>query len=223
MSQTVAQPTHQLQARIFIRLAAINLFLHVDSANIKQIIEMANRNLNNLSADFRRKLDKLTREVSHGILIVIGKEAVDQFRDNFHREGFLNGGLHKWKDVKRRDPQSPWYGFEYKAEKRLPGSRKKPGKKAPRLNFSQTATVRKILASKRMELYNSLRYYLQPGQVIIASDKPYAQVQNEGGTIKIFGKHPVKLEARPFMGHSVELDRKVEQQIRNRITEILKP
>ena len=92
---------------------------------------MANRNLNNLSADFRRKLDKLTREVSHGILIVIGKEAVDQFRDNFHREGFLNGGLHKWKDVKRRDPQSPWYGFEYKAEKRLPGSRKKPGKKAP--------------------------------------------------------------------------------------------
>ena len=184
---------------------------------------MANRNLNNLSADFRRKLDKLTREVSHGILIVIGKEAVDQFRDNFHREGFLNGGLHKWKDVKRRDPQSPWYGFEYKAEKRLPGSRKKPGKKAPRLNFSQTATVRKILSGKRMELYNSLRYHLQPGQAIIASDKPYAQIQNEGGTIKIFGKHPVKLEARPFMGHSVELDRKVERQIRNRITEILKP
>lgn len=205
------------------RLAAINLFLLVDVTKIKQIIEMANRNLNNLSADFRRKLDKLAREVSHGILIVIGKEAVDQFRDSFHREGFLNGGLRKWKEVKRRDPQSPWYGFEYKAEKRLPGSRKKPGQKAPRLNFSQTATVRKILSSKRMELYNSIRYHLQPGQVIIASDKPYAQVQNEGGTIKVFGRHPVKLEARPFMGPSAELDRKVERQIRDRIAEILAP
>lgn len=185
---------------------------------------MANRNLNNLSGDFRRKLDKLTQEVTRGILIVIGKEAVDRFRDNFHREGFLDGSLHKWKDVKRRDPQSPWYGFEYKAEKRLPGSRKNTqAKKRKPLNFSQTATVRKILASKRMELHNSLRYHLQPGQVVIASDKPYAQVQNEGGTIKIFGKHPVKLQARPFMGPSIELDRKVEQQIRQRITEILKP
>ncbi|MEG2276664.1 MAG: phage virion morphogenesis protein [Odoribacter sp.] len=189
---------------------------------------MANKPLNNLPDDLRHKLRMINQAVKRDIPIVIGKTAVDQFRENFRLEGFLNGGLHKWKDVKRRDSKSPWYGFEYKGEHRtsykLSRDRKtgktKKAQKQKLLNFSVTATVRKPLSSKRMELYNSLRYTAGAGMVSISSDKPYAQVHNEGGTIQVFGKHPVKLPARPFMGQSKELDTKVSQEIEKQLNNI---
>ena len=131
--------------------------------------------------------------------------------------------------MKRRDPKSGWYGFEYKGEKRtslrLTRDRKTgKTKRAARqklLNFSSAATIRTPLSSRRMELYNSLRYYCRPNEAIITTDKPYAQVQNEGGPIKVFGKHPARVPARPFMGKSRELDEKVEKEINQRIDKIL--
>ena len=49
---------------------------------------------------------------------IVGKMAVDEFRENFRRQGFRNNGVTPWKEVKRRDPQSSWYGFQYKGERR---------------------------------------------------------------------------------------------------------
>lgn len=190
---------------------------------------MTNRELNNLPGDLRRCLEAISQAIGRDLPIVIGKTATDHFRENFRAGGFVNGGLHKWADVKRRDSKSGWYGFEYKGEKRtalrLTRDRKTgKTKRAARqklLNFSSTATIRAPLSSKRMELYNSLRYYCRQNEAIIATDKPYAQVQNEGGPIKVFGKRPARITARPFMGQSRELDEKVGEEINKRIDRIL--
>lgn len=189
---------------------------------------MANRELNNLPGDLRHYLEAISQAIGRDLPIVIGKTATDHFRENFRAGGFVNNGLHKWTDVKRRDPKSGWYGFEYKGEKRtalrLTRDRKtgktKRSARQKLLNFSSTATIRAPLSSKRMELYNSLRYYCRHNEAIIATDKPYAQVQNEGGPIKVFGKHPARITARPFMGRSRELDDKVGGEINKRIHKI---
>lgn len=152
----------------------------------------------------RRHKNRIARE--------IGNEAVRHFKDNFRQEGFVDNGLHKWKEVKRRDPSSRWYGFEYKGQRR----QKRKGKPKQKANFSQAATQRRILTGSSGELQDSLRYKVNPASganvsVSITSDKPYAVVQNEGGPIKVFGKASTILPARPFVGHSKELDVKIEE------------
>lgn len=61
---------------------------------------------------------KVIRYVEKDLPRIAGKMAVDEFRENFHRQGFRNNGITRWPDVKRRDKNSPWYGFQYKGEKR---------------------------------------------------------------------------------------------------------
>lgn len=147
----------------------------------------------------------------------IGNEAVNHFKDNFRLQGFLDGGLQKWKDVKRRDPNSPWYGFDYRGNKSKGKKKKgKKGRKSRNANFSQAATQRPILTGTSMELQRSLAYKVNTASsrqisLAITSDKPYASVQNEGGMIKVFGKHTAVLPARPFVGHSKELDDKIDK------------
>lgn len=188
---------------------------------------MTNRPVKKFSGDLQRGIKSLERELNRDMMTVIGKRAVDQFQESFSLGGFIDGGLKKWKEVKRRDPASKWFGFEYKGERRTSykltrdrktgKTRKSAVQKA--LNFSTNATTRKILTSRRMELRNSLRYHAGAGKVNIVSDKKYARVQNEGGVIKVFGKHPVKLPARQFMGPSKELNDKVQKEIEQRVKE----
>lgn len=61
-----------------------------------------------------------------------------------------------------------------------------------------------------------------PQGVEILSDKPYAEVQNNGGDIRVFGRRTAKLPARPFIGHSQELDAKIEDIIEKGMGRILK-
>ncbi len=151
------------------------------------------------------------RQHKNRIAREIGNEAVRHFKDNFRQEGFVDNGIHKWKEVKRRDPSSRWYGFEYRGQRKQKGK----GKPKQKANFSQSATQRRILTGSSGELQDSLRYKVNPASganvsVSITSDKPYAVVQNEGGPIKVFGKASAILPARPFVGHSKELDGKIE-------------
>ena len=187
-------------------------------------------NYKSLSEDLKKKMKQAQKAIQKEIIPVVGTLAVGHFKESFHNGGFTNGGIKKWADVKRRDSKSPWYGFEYKGEKRTfhaltrdrkTGKTSKAKKQKP-LNFSPAATMQKPLSSKRMELRNSLRSINGRGKVTISSDKPYAQVQNEGGTIKVFGKHPVKLTARPFMGESKELNQDVEKKVNAILNKILK-
>lgn len=178
----------------------------------------------------KRKLEEVNIWAKNDLPRIVGKEAVDHFRENFNKEGFVDNGLHKWPNVKRRDQSSPWYGFDYKGEKRTSYAfkrDKKTGKsikdkKQIKLNFSKAATQRKILNGSSHELQNSLRYIANSGQVTITSDKSYAAIQNDGGTIRIFGKGSARLPARPFVGDSKELSDKIDQIIDNKLDQIFK-
>ncbi len=136
----------------------------------------------------KRKIKEVERWVRDDLPRQAGKTAVDHFRENFVREGFMDGGVKKWKEVKRRMPSSGWYGFEYKGERRNSytfARNKKTGKtrkakSQKRLNFSKAATVRKILNGRTHELQDSIRYNVVPQGVEILSDKPYAEVQQRG-------------------------------------------
>lgn len=160
------------------------------------------------------KVANMQRFVQRDLPRIVGKEAVDLFKSNFDKEGFQDGTLEPWPDVKRRDPSSKWYGFDYKGEHRtsLTFTRdKKTGKtrradKQKKLNFSISATKRKILNGSTHELQRSLRYAPTANGVIITSDKPYAKVQNEGGFVKVFGKGSARLPQRKFVGDSKTLE-----------------
>lgn len=41
---------------------------------------------------------------------LMGGLAIEHFRDSFHREGFVDKSVTPWQEVKRRQPDSPWYG-----------------------------------------------------------------------------------------------------------------
>lgn len=177
-----------------------------------------------LEKELERRMAQINRWVEHDLPRQVGVMAVNHFKRNFELEGFQNGSLSKWKEVKRRDPSSPWYGFLYKGEnrKKVPYKLTKKGKRIKgqrKLNFSQAATQWKILHNSG-DLADSLRYEPGPACVTITSDKPYAAVQNNGGMIKVFGKRSVKLPARPFVGESKELNEQIDRLIDNKINEL---
>lgn len=181
-----------------------------------------------IDKEIGRKVEEIARWAKNDLPRLAGKTAVDHFSANFDKEGFVNGGLQKWPDVKRRDASSPWYGFDYTGEKRTSYAfrrDRKTGKtrkadKQKKLNFSRNATQRKVLNGSTHELQRSLRYVVGNGAVSITSDKPYAAIQNDGGTIRVFGRQAVQLPARPFVGESRELDEKIDRIIDNKLNEV---
>jgi len=154
---------------------------------------------------------------------MIGKNAVDHFKENFRKGGFVNNGLQAWKKSNRIDETG-----KYAASKYGP------------------------LLSARKELYNSISFIAGNSTVTILSDKEYAQIHNEGGIthptvtdkMKKFAwyKHKetkqkssmwmgialkpvgsklnVKIEKRQFIGNSKELDVKIENIIESELTKI---
>lgn len=176
------------------------------------------------------KLNQLNKFLNDGsVQRIVGTEAVRHYKKSFHNEAFSNNaeGDEPWPDVKRRDPESKWYGFNYKGEQRTSvriarnrdGSTRR-AKRQRKLNYSAAATKRKILSGSSKELYNSIRFTYSRN-VVIRSDKPYAQVQNDGGEIKVFGKSPAKLQRRRFVGQSRVLISKINKEVTQRINKIM--
>jgi len=83
-----------------------------------------------------------------------GKIAVDHFKENFVKGGFVDHGLDKWQTPKRFDASSKFARSKYGT-----------------------------LLSARKELYNSITFDARRGMVVIRSDKPYAKLHNEGGPV----------------------------------------
>lgn len=168
--------------------------------------------------------------IQHDLPRIAGKMGEDEFRENFHREGFRNNGIRPWPEVKRRKKDSPWYGFQYKGERRTSVAVRKDkktgkymrSKKQRKLNFSQAATQRRILTGPDSNLMNSIRVReASPGRVVIGTDLPYAEVHNEGGYIRIFGKKKVKVPRRQFIGESRELMDELEKALLERVDVIV--
>lgn len=155
---------------------------------------------------------EIKRYVASDLPRMAGKTSVDEFRGNFYRRAFRNNGLHRWPDVKRRDPSSPWYGFQYKGERRKKGKAGR-GKSKKKLNFSNAATQRGILIGPGANLMRSITVREASRQrVVVGTDLPYAEVHNEGGYIRVFGKAKVKVPKRQFIGESRELMQVIEKK-----------
>ena len=94
--------------------------------------------------------EELKRAFARTLPVKIGNEAVNFARDNFRKEGFMDGSLKPWAPSKRKsDPKHPDRAYA-------------------------------TLSSRRMHLYKSIQKRTQPGVAIIYSSVPYAAAHNEG-------------------------------------------
>ncbi|HMM16298.1 MAG TPA: phage virion morphogenesis protein [Petrimonas sp.] len=155
---------------------------------------------------FPEKMQKI-REFTNGDAIkdILGVEAVNHYKQSFAEEGFTDEVLNPWKDVKRRDPQSKWYGHSGQLGK-----------------FSNSRTTAKILTGETRELQNAIAFRRIANGVRIVNDKPYASVHQYGGRAKIYGKKEFQMTPRPFMGKSVVLVRNINAKIKREMIRILK-
>lgn len=184
-------------------------------------------------ADFSEiinRLKHLKNYVENDMHEIIGTEAVNHFTESFDNQGFTDSSLKKWDDVKRKDTTSSWYGFKYGSRAKKPAnhpSRKgvksayKARKDNPITNYSNAATKRPILSGDSKKLGRSLKWKKQGNSIVVYSDLIYAKIQNEGGTIKVFGKRTAKVKARPFIGESKILNEKIKREIEAEINKIL--
>lgn len=143
---------------------------------------------------------------------IIGVEAVNHYTESFAKEGFEGNELKKWPDVKRRNPQSEWYGFSYRAKKDKKGL----------TNFSPEATKNKVLTGTTSELKNSIHFTVKPDRVTVGTDKPYAAVHQFGLQAKVFGKAEFTMKARPFIGKSEILNNAIKAKCEKELKRILK-
>jgi phage virion morphogenesis protein len=179
-----------------------------------------------LKQKLEAKMQQLQQYANKTLLEAIAGIAVDSFKENFDNEAF-NG--EKWKDVKRRDPNSKWYGFEWRNTEwvKPPKSKRRRKKDEPkpepieRKNFNSERTTAKILHGENEELKRAIRSRIEPGRVIIANEKPYARVHNYGEQAKVFGKHPFQMPKRQFMGVTDNLKKSIKDKIKRDINNIL--
>lgn len=166
------------------------------------------------------KLTKIENYLRNDALDIIGIEAIKHYQNSFTNEGFTDTNIVKWDNVKRKDSASPWYGFKYGGTGSRPG--KKRRKENSITNYSDAATQRPILSGETQELINAFEYTKNGTSVTVFNTKPYAQIQNEGGQIKVFNKRTAKLPQRQFMGKSAVLRARLRKEIMSDILKILK-
>jgi phage gpG-like protein len=70
-------------------------------------------------------------------------------------------------------------------------------------------------------LESSFKKQTAPGEATVQNTAEYAEVHNEGLSAKIFGKTEFKMPRRQFVGHSAELDEKVNNMISAELNKIL--
>lgn len=157
---------------------------------------------------FPQKMKELTDFVEgDDIKDIMGTEAVNHFKGSFENEGFTDEVLESWtdgKDVKRRDPDSSWYGHSGQTGK-----------------YSNARTTAKILTGETRELRESISYKKTSLGARITNSTPYAAVHQFGLQAKIYGKKVFQMTARPFMGKSVILKQNIEDKIYRQIKKII--
>jgi phage gpG-like protein len=161
--------------------------------------------INEFAKQFPERIRKL-QEFANGddIKDVMGVEAVAHFKQSFDKQGFTDENTEPWADVKRRDPDSEWYGHSGQTGK-----------------FSAARTSAKILTGETGELKESTYYTKTEKGVRVYNEKPYARVHNFGGMAKVYGKKAFQMIARPFIGPSATMMTNIRTEIKTRIKSIL--
>lgn len=167
----------------------------------------------------KKKLAALERFRREDVPDIIGNEAVRHYNQSFVNEGATDKSLKKWDDVKRRNPESEWYGFSLganspKTEKTDEnGKRIKKDSKAKATNFSPTRTKDKVLTGETNELKNATDYFKKADRVTVRNDKPYARAHNFGEQSYVFGKKAFNQKARPFIYPSAVLNKAIYDKV----------
>ena len=86
--------------------------------------------------------------------VIVGVMAQSHYKDNFRKSGFVNNGLHRWKQAKRLSSGGRSAGSNYPT-----------------------------LTSGRNHLMNSIKNIPGDARVKIVDNVEYAYIHNEGGTI----------------------------------------
>lgn len=160
-------------------------------------------------SDFTKAFPEKLQEIQEyiegkGLKDSIGREAVLHFKKSFDNEGFTDEVINPWKEVERRKPDSPWYGHSGQTP-----------------NFSPERAMSNILTGETGLLRESITFKYLPNGVRVSSEMPYAAVHQYGLPAKIYGKKPFKMPARPFIGKSKALIRKINQKIQRELIKIL--
>ncbi|MDD7438590.1 MAG: phage virion morphogenesis protein [Bacteroidales bacterium] len=142
---------------------------------------------------------------SQALKDIVGTEAVNHYKRSFEDEGFTDETLNPWKEVERRNPESPWFGHSGQTGK-----------------FSLERTSAPILSGETGELKNAIRYTYLPDGVRVSNSAPYAAVHQYGLPAKIYGKKPFTMTPRPFIGRSKALKRNIEDKIKRQMLDIIK-
>lgn len=167
----------------------------------------------------KKRLTDLERFRREDVPDIVGNEAVRHFSQSFVNEGATDKSLKKWDNVKRRDPESEWYGFSLGSNSAKPERTDKEGKnvkstsKAKATNFSPTRAQDKILTGDTNDLKNATHYVKKPDRVTIRNDKPYARAHNFGEQSYIFGKKAFNQKARPFIYPSAVLNKAIYDKV----------
>lgn len=167
----------------------------------------------------KKRMSDLDRFRREDLPDIVGTEAVRHFQQSFVNEGSTDKSLKKWPNVKRRDPESGWYGFSIGSNSVKPEKTDENGKKikntskAKATNFSPTRTQDKILTGDTNDLKNATTYVKKPDRVTLRNDKPYARAHNFGEQSYIFGKKAFNQKARPFIYPSTVLNKAIYDKV----------
>lgn len=125
--------------------------------------------------------------------IVMGKTAVDFFKEGFQNEGFTDNNFEKWDEVKRR------------LNPKVTGAR----------------ATRAILTGDTANLGESFEQpVIDKAQVTIVSDLPYAKAHNEGTTTA--GRNrSVTIPKRQFIGESNKLNILITDELQRKLDIII--
>jgi phage gpG-like protein len=155
---------------------------------------------NELTIKLTQLAQKIRQLTNNDLPRIAGKMAVDFFKQSFINEGFTDTSLERWPEVKRR--QDP----------RVRGAR----------------ATRKILTGDTGDLGESITYHIRPpSEVVIKAEAysktgfNYAPVHNEGVT-DAGRNHNVVIPKRQFIGYSATLDKQIEQEIENKLSDLWK-
>jgi phage gpG-like protein len=163
------------------------------------------RNISQLPGDLHHFSSKLKDKIAEILPVIVAAEGQAHFEASWDNQGFTDKSLSKWK--KRKAPRQ----FTKRDHRET----------AAYKGFKHKDAGRAILVShgtdtKGTHLKDSIRTDANTSRVIFATDKPYAQVHNEGGRSgRGSGFIMVK---RQFMGASEKLDQKIEKKLTKEIT-----
>lgn len=171
------------------------------------------------------KAKKMRRFIKESAPKWIGKVVQEQVEDSFLTSSFEGK---TWKPAHRTDPLSVWYGYYKGSNTPLPkdhprrkGSKKPFRSRGGATNFSPAATERETLKATG-SLRNSFERKEGYGSVIITSSEPYAEIHNEGGEVKVFGKKSVEMPRRQMVGDSPQLRKTIKEELIRKMKAILK-